>query len=102
MNLDQFLGLVRTLLAAGGPVAGLFTIYGYPQDKVTLWLGLALAVIPPIAAGVWSMAAKTDRAKVTSASQVPGATVMVDPRKASANVMAAAADPNLPDVRSTR
>ena len=98
MNLDQFLSLVRTLLAAGGPVAGLLTIYGFPQDKTALWLGLALAIVPPIATAVWGILAKTDAAKVTAAGAMPGVTVAVGPT-ASAGAQSVAADPAVPGVK---
>jgi len=98
VNLDQFLGLVRTLLAAGGPVAGLLTIYGFPQDKTALWLGLALAIVPPIATAVWGILAKTDAANVARVGAMPGVTVAVGPT-ASAGAQSVAADPAVPGVK---
>lgn len=97
MNLDQILGLVRTLLASGGPVAGLLTIYGYPQDKAALWLGLALAIVPPAVAAVWGILNKTDKAIVTTVGAMPGVEVKVAPN-APAGAQAAAADPTVPGV----
>ncbi len=104
MNLDQWLGLIRTALAAGGPIAGLLTIYGLPQDKVTMWLGLALLIVPPIASGIWSWATKTDKAKVASAGAMPGVSVIVDTSvasPASAGAQAAAQDKTVPGVAPT-
>ncbi len=103
-NLDQILGLVRTLLAAGGPVAGLMTIYGFPENKTALWLGLASIVIPPVVSGVWSWATKTDKAKVAAAGAMPGVSVIVDTSTtspASAGAQAAAADKAVPGVAPT-
>lgn len=97
MNLDQLLSLLRTLLAAGGPVAGLMTIYGFPQDKTALWLGLALLIVPPIATAIWGVITKTDTAKLVSVGAMPGVTVAVGPG-ASAAAQAVAADPAVPNV----
>lgn len=98
MNLEQALSLIRTLLAAGGPVAGLLTIYGYPADKTALWLGLALAILPPLATALWGIFSKTDRAMVLSATNVPGVTVQVDKAKAGQSVIDTANDPAVPKV----
>lgn len=103
-NLDQILGLVRTLLATGGPVAGLMTIYGFPGDKTALWLGLAGIVIPFTVSAVWSWVSKTDKAKVASAGAMPGVSVIVDTSTrspASAGAQAAANDTKVPGVAPT-
>jgi hypothetical protein len=90
MNLDQFQSLIRTLLAAGGPIAGLLTLYGFPQDKTAMWLGLALAILPPIASAIWGILTKTDAAKVAAAGAMTGVQVTVAPN-ASPGAKAAAA-----------
>jgi hypothetical protein len=97
VNLDQVQALIRTLLAAGGPIAALAIMYGIPGDKVAAWTSLALAVLPPIAAGVWGVLSKTDAAKVASAGAMPGVNVTVSPT-ASPGAQAAAADPDVPGV----
>ncbi len=98
MNLDQWLGLIRTALAAGGPIAGLLTIYGLPQDKVTMWLGLALLIVPPIASGVWGVVNKTDKNKIAAAGAMEGVQVTVGP-DAPLGARQAAADPKVPGVQ---
>ncbi len=104
MNLDQIQSLIRTLLAAGGPIAALLVQYGLPADKVTIWLSLALAILPPIAAGVWGIVVKTDKAKVAAAGAMPGVSVIVDTSvasPASAGAQAAATDKAVPGVAPT-
>lgn len=76
MNLDQIQSLIRTLLAAGGPIAALLVQYGMPGDKVTIWLSLALAILPPVAAGIWGVIVKTDAQKAASVAQTPGLQVI--------------------------
>jgi hypothetical protein len=101
MNLDQILGLVRTLLAAGGPVVGILTAYGFPQDKVALWVGIALTVISPIVSAVWSVLNKTAAAKVAAAGAIEGVTVKVDTSEnspAPIGAQEAARDPKVPGV----
>ena len=97
MNLDQIQALIRTLLASGGPIAALLVQYGMPGDKAAMWVSLALAILPPIAAGVWGILARTDAAKVAAAGAMPGVDVTVAPT-ASAGAQAAAADPKVPGV----
>lgn len=82
MNIEQIKQLCQTLLAAGGPVAGLLTAYGFPQDKVAMWLGLALAIVPPLAAALWGILDKTDSAIVVQAKAVPGVETVVVSNKA--------------------
>ena len=93
MNRDQIMSLIRTLLAAGGPVSGLLVQYGMPADRVNLWLSLALIILPPIAAGIWGILSKTDAATIITASQVQGVDVTVNPQSASTPVLAAALSP---------
>jgi hypothetical protein len=100
MNLDQILSLVRTLLAAGGPVSGLLVMYGHSQTKADLWLAVALIVIPPVVSGVWGIVTKTDKAKVAAAGAMQGVEVTVAPN-ASAGAKSAAQDPDVPGVKPT-
>lgn len=100
MNNEQLTGLIRTLLAAGGPIAGLLALYGLPPDKVTAWLSLALVVLPPVVAGVWSLMSKRDASLAASASHVKGVEVVVDADHASTAVVLAAHDNALPDVKT--
>jgi hypothetical protein len=97
MNLDQIQSLIRTLLAAGGPIAALLVQYGMPQDKVSIWISIALVVLPPVVAAVWGIITKTDAAKVAAVGAMPGVSVIVAP-SASAGAQAAAADKAVPGV----
>ena len=97
MNLDQIQSLIRTLLAAGGPIAALLVQYGVPADKANIWLSLGLAILPPLAAGIWGIVTKTDKAKLVSVGAMPGVTVAVGPT-ASPAAQAVAADPTVPNV----
>ena len=99
-NLDQWLSLTRTLLAAGGPISGLLVLYGLPQDKATMWLSVALIVVPPIVSAVWGLLNKTDRNKLATVNAMPGVDVTVAP-SASAGAKAAAQDPALTNVNPT-
>ncbi len=99
-NLDQWLALVRTLLAAGGPVSGLLVMYGMPGDKAALWLSVALIVVPPIISGVWGVISRTDKNKVAAAGAMPGVAVTVA-ANASDGAKAAAQDPSVPGVNPT-
>lgn len=99
MNLDQVQSLIRTLLAAGGPIAALLVQYGMPSDKVSIWISLALAVVPPVVAAVWGVIAKTDAAKVAAVGAMPGVSVTVAPT-ASPGAQAAAADPKIVGVNA--
>jgi hypothetical protein len=105
MNIDQILGLVRTLLAAGGPAAGILIAVGFPQDKVTLWIGIALSVIPPLVSAVWSGMVKTDKAKVAAAGAIEGVKVTVDTSEnspAPIGAQDAARDPSVPGVEPAK
>jgi len=100
VNLDQVQSLIRTLLAAGGPITALLVMYGAPGDKVAMWVSLALSILPPVVSGVWGILNKTDRAKVESAGAMPGVNVIVSPQ-ASEGAKAAALDPTVPGVAPT-
>lgn len=99
MNSEQFSGLIRTLLAAGGPLASLLAVYGLPPDKITAWLAVALAVLPPVAAGIWSWASKRDAAQVARIEAMPGLKLLVtNTETAPAAAVKAAYDDNHPKV----
>ena len=101
MNSEQLTGLIRTLLAAGGPIAGLMALYGLPPDKVTAWVSLAAIVLPPIAAGIWSFVAKRTDAQLARVEAMPGVKIAVDTSAISQAPQAAkeaAADPSRPNV----
>lgn len=93
LNQDQILGIVRALLAAGGPVAALLVQAGYPTGAVSTWLTIALVLIPPLISAVWSAASHTDASKALSASMLPGVKVEVSPLSASPDMLALAMKP---------
>lgn len=62
-----------------------------------MWLGLGLAIIPPLATAVWGFIVKSDAANVTRVGAMQGVTVAVGPT-ASAGAQSAAADPAVPGV----
>lgn len=98
MNQSQLESLLRVLLAAGGPVAGLLANWGLAPGAVNNWLTILLIVIPPVVSAIWGQLRHTDSATVLAAKAVPGAEVVVDPAKASVAVTALAADPAVPGV----
>jgi hypothetical protein len=100
MNLEQVQSLIRTLLAAGGPIGALLVSYGMPNEKVSYWISLALVVLPPVTAAVWGILNKTDKAIVTAAGAMQGVNVAVAPN-ASEGAKAAAADPEVSGVVPT-
>lgn len=97
MNLDQILVLVRTLLAAGGPISGLLVLYGLPQDKAAMWLSIALIIVPPFVSAVWGIINKTDKNKLAAAGLMPGVAVTVA-SNASDGAKDAANDPSVEGV----
>ncbi|MGE3712317.1 MAG: hypothetical protein AB7G35_21940 [Hyphomicrobiaceae bacterium] len=98
MTSEQIAGQLRTALAAGGPLAAaILSRTGWSDADYRLYVEIAVAVVPPIAAAVWSWLAKTDKATLAQAAKVPGATVVVDKASASAGAKAALAE-KLPDV----
>lgn len=102
MNWDQAMGIFRILLAAGSPVAVLWTRLGLSSDQANTLnnalIGLA-AVAPPIVMGAWSWVANSLKAKITSVSQTPGTHIVVDPATAPPAAVAAAVDPLQPKVK---
>lgn len=99
MNQEQLMSLLRALLAAGGPVAGLLANFGMQPGTVTNVLTIALIVLPPLISAVWGYLDHTDRAKIASAASVEGVTkIKIDPY-ATGGAAAAAADPALANVK---
>lgn len=99
MNTEQIAGQLRTALAAGGPLAAaILSRTGWSDADYRLYVEIAVAVVPPVVAAVWSWVAKTDRATIAQASKVPGAEIQVDEKTASAGARAAVADEALPNV----
>lgn len=99
MNTDQFTSMLRVLLAAGGPVAGLLTNAGLNAGAVTNILTVALIVLPPIVSGIWGYVVHTDRSKLAAAAAVPGVTQINVAQFATGAASAAASDPTLPTVK---
>jgi hypothetical protein len=89
---DQIMGILRALLAAGGPVAALLMSYGVSEQRANLWLTLALAIIPPVVAAVWSAISNSQAKLAVAASTVPGVTVTANKDAAPTSVVAAALD----------
>ena len=106
---DQIMPAVRKALAASGPVSVMLIHAGWPEANVSLWLDLAIAVIPLIVSIVWGAPHHTVAGKVATAeslpeatrlivaSQVRGATVVTGPM-ASLAVKEVAHDDNVPGV----
>lgn len=104
MNSEQFMGLLRALLAASGPLAALLVQIGLPQDKAKAWLDIASAlatILTPALAAWWSSRAHSDAAKVAAVTAMPGVAVTVNPTVAPAAAVAAANDPQQPKVTTT-
>ena len=83
MNAEQINGLIRTLLTAGGPIAGLLALYGLPADKVTAWLSIATIVLPPIFSFLWSLHEKRTDAQLARVEAMPGVKIGVDTSESS-------------------
>ena len=99
MNQQQIESLLRILLAAGGPVAGLLVNWGVPAGQVNNYLTIALMVLPPAVSGVWGLMRNTHQQTITAAAGVPGVTGITVAADAAAGARAAAADPTLPTVK---
>lgn len=99
MNLDQLTSMLRVLLAAGGPIAGLMNNAGMNKGTVDNILTIALMVIPPLAAFVWGQLKHTDKNTIASAAAVPGVTMISVAPLATGGASAAASDPALPTVK---
>lgn len=98
-NQQQIESILRILLAAGGPVAGLLTNWGVPAGQINNWLTLALMILPPLIAGAWGLARNTHKQTIAAAAAVPGvAEIRVDDN-ATDGAKAAVQDSALPTVK---
>lgn len=100
---DVVWSVLRTLLVAGGPVSALLIALGFPPVQVGVWMGIALAAIGVLSVavpGIIGALKRTDAAKVSDASSVPGITgpIKIDPTVASPAVVAVATDSSKPNV----
>ncbi len=71
MNQTQIESLLRILLAAGGPVAGLLTNYGMAPGQVNNWLTILLIVLPPLGSAIWGLYRNTDKQNVAKVAAMP-------------------------------
>lgn len=98
MNTEQIKAVLQMLLGSGGPVAALLLSYGVPADKLTLWVNLALVIVPPALAMGWAAWDRTHKNTIKAASKVPGVSEVVIESGAKDGAAAAAADPALLNV----
>lgn len=107
-NSAQIAGQLRTLLAAGGPLAAIVLAKtGISASDYALYLEAALAIVPPLIAAAWSWWAKRDAAIVAHVESIPGVKLVVtNPNIAPTAAVDAAEDhsrfkvemaPNAPD-----
>ncbi len=87
MNQQQIESLLRILLAAGGPVAGLLVNWGVPSGQVNNYLTLALMILPPLISAGWGHFRTTPSSLAVAADSVPGVSVTVNPLSASQAVV---------------
>jgi hypothetical protein len=99
VNQQQIEAMLRLLVGAGGPLAALLLSYGIPPDKLNLWVNLAIAIIPPIGAGVWGILANTQQRTIADASKVPGVVKIKVADNATGGAADAANDATLPNVK---
>lgn len=97
-NQDQIKSILQLLLGTGGPLAALLISYGVPSDKLSLWTNLLVAVVPPLAAGVWAIMDRTHKNTIASAAAIPGVSEVVIKSDAQDGAAQAAADPTLKNV----
>jgi len=106
MNQQQIEGIIRWLLATGGPLGSMLISKGASADTLNQITAIALAVVPPLIALVWGQIRKTDKQLLGAASKVAGAEVHVDTSVslatgqpvASPGAIAAVNDNKLPNV----
>lgn len=98
MNAEQIKAILQMLLGSGGPVAALLLSYGVPAEKLNLWVNLAVAILPPLAAAIWAAIDNTHKKTIAAAAAVPGVSEVVIERTATDGAAAAAADPKLENV----
>lgn len=99
MNSDQLTSLLRVLLAAGGPVAGLLANAGLQAGMVNNILTIALIVLPPLSSAVWGYVVHKDANKIAAASNVPGVQSITIATNAPSAAASTAANPALLNVR---
>jgi hypothetical protein len=99
VNQQQIEAMLRLLLGAGGPLAALLLAYGVPSDKLNLWVNLAIAIIPPIGAGVWGILANTQKRSIADAAAIPGVIKIKVSDNATGGAAQAANDANIPNVK---
>ncbi len=106
MNKEQIKSIIQLLFGSGGPAASLILSYGVPADKLNLWVNLALAIIPPLAMGVWALIERTHKGTLASAGAIlekptlngdKTGTIIVS-QNAGNGAAAAAVDPNVKNV----
>ncbi len=100
---QQIEGVIRWVLAAGSPFAG-FIVSKWGQDTLTQVTSMALYVVPPLVALIWSLVRKTQASIANQAATIPGVTVKVNTATASQSVADSAManivnDPNKPQVQ---
>lgn len=98
MNAEQIKSILQLLLAAGGPLSSLLLSYGVSADKMTLWVNLALAILPPLGAGIWALIERTHKNQIAAVAANPGVAQIVVKDGAGDGAKAAAEDPKLDNV----
>jgi hypothetical protein len=99
MNQDQINSLLRVLLAAGGPVAGLLANAGMEAGTINDVLTTALIVLPPLISLVWGLVTHTDHNTIAAAASVPGVDAIAISPNATGGAARAATNSNLPTVQ---
>lgn len=97
-NSEQIKSVLQMLLGTGGPLAALIMSYGVPADRLSLWVNLAVAVLPPLIAGVWAIIDNTHKNTIAAAAAIPGVSKVTIASGAKDGAAAAAADPSLTNV----
>lgn len=97
-NQQQIESVLRILLAAGGPVAGLLANWGVPAGQVNNWLTLGLTLLPPLIAAVWGILRNTHKQTIAAAAAVPGVAEIRVADNAKDGAQAAVEDTKLPNV----
>lgn len=95
-NQQQIEGAIRWLFAAGGPI-GAVIVQKTNGDTLNQITALALYIVPPLIALIWSMFIKT-QANQAAALNIPGVQVVVDQKVAPSAVVAAAHNDDIPNV----
>jgi hypothetical protein len=93
VNQQQIESLMRVLLAAGGPIAGLLVGWGVPTGQVNNYLTIGLIVLPPLVSAVWGLVKNTHSATALAAQGIKGVQVFIDPHAAPISVIETALKP---------